>query len=58
MAITELDEIVQGISHYSSLLEDELSVPSHQYNAPKIKELRDRIRVLQNEKDEYCKRDW
>ena len=56
MAITELDEIVQGLDHYKALLEWELTVPAHQYNAVKIKELRLHIRELNDEKDRYRKR--
>ena len=42
-ALTEKDELHQTIKYYEDLLTEELVVPSHLYNAMKIKELREKI---------------
>ena len=48
-ALTEKDELHQTIRHYENLLTEELTVPSHLYNAMKIKELRDKLHHYKGE---------
>ena len=55
MAITEFHEIEQGLEHYKALLEWELTVPSHHYDAVKINELRQQIKGLKEEKEEWLR---
>lgn len=52
-ALTEKDELNQTIRHYENLLTEELTVPSHLYNAMKIKELRDKLHYYKAEYDGY-----
>ena len=48
-ALTEKDELHQTIKYYEDLLTEELVVPSHLYNAMKIKELRDKLHYYKAE---------
>ena len=52
-ALTEKDELHQTIKHYENLLTEELTVPSHLYNAMKIKELREKLHHYKAEYDGY-----
>ena len=52
-ALTEKDELHQTIKYYEDLLTEELVVPSHLYNAMKIKELRDKLHYYKAEYDGY-----
>ena len=52
-ALTEKDELHQTIKHYEDLLTEELTVPSHLYNAVKIKELRDKAHLYKQEYERY-----
>ena len=52
-ALTEKDELHQTIKHYEDLLTEELTVPSHLYNAVKIKELRDKLHYYKAEYNGY-----
>ena len=52
-ALSEKDELNQTIKHYENLLTEELTVPSHLYNAMKIKELRDKLHYYKVEYDGY-----
>ena len=50
-ALTEKDELHQTIKYYEDLLTEELVVPSHLYNAMKIKELREKLHHYKAEYD-------
>ena len=52
-ALTEKDELHQTIKYQEDLLTEELVVPSHLYNAMKIKELRDKLHYYKAEYDGY-----
>ena len=52
-ALTEKDELHQTIKYYEDLLTEELVVPSHLYNAMKIKELREKLHYYKGEYDGY-----
>ncbi len=52
-ALTEKDELHQTIKYYEDLLTEELVVPSHLYNAVKIKELREKLHYYKAEYDGY-----
>lgn len=52
-ALTEKDELHQTIKYYEDLLTEELVVPSHLYNAMKIKELREKLHYYKAEYDGY-----
>jgi len=52
-ALSEKDELHQTIRHYEDLLSEQLIVPSHLYNAMKIKELREKLHYYKAEYDEY-----
>lgn len=52
-ALSEKDELYQTIRHYEDLLSEQLIVPSHLYNAVKIKELREKLYYYKAEYDGY-----
>ncbi len=52
-ALSEKDELHQTIRHYEDLLNEQLIVPSHLYNAMKIKELREKLHYYKVEYDGY-----
>ena len=52
-ALTEKEELHQTIKYYEDLLTEELVVPSHLYNAMKIKELREKLHYYKAEYDGY-----
>ena len=52
-ALTEKDELHHNIKYYENLLTEELVVPSHLYNAMKIKELREKLHYYKAEYDGY-----
>lgn len=54
--LTELNEIKQSIIYYSEELNDALIAPSHHYDAVKISKLRNILKDLREQEDEYEKR--
>jgi hypothetical protein len=52
-ALSEKDELFQTMRHYEELLNEELIVPSHLYNAVKIKELREKFHYYKAEYNGY-----
>ncbi len=51
--LSEKDELYQTWKHYEELLNEQLIVPSHLYNAVKIGELRQKVNYYRTEYNGY-----